>query len=308
MRLDGTNEEQQKKDHIWKFVLEHQELFCDPPPEGLGFPRPGMIPGHYLKRPEEWALDQIRVQKLKRERQLRDGTANRTVSTGMAPGTRQLLDDIRRLAREGHAPADISAQLGRHGGRRTQRPGPGAGSLRPRRPGTHPTCRSSRHSRRPGAGPGQEGTPMETGETGKPGTENRRVLFEVEVLGRSQERRCFVCASPAWPMHTVRPGAATTAATPASPTCPRSWSPGTTTREDREVREDDALRRKTVTPQHRGRGGPDRFAADRRRVHCPHRAGAPARGLLPGAEPAVLRRRDGPLPPGPGHRPDHPCQ
>ena len=70
-----------------------------------------MIPGHYLKRPEEWVLDKIRVQKLKRERQLRDGTANRTVSTGMAPGTRQLLDDIRRLAREGHTAADISAQL-----------------------------------------------------------------------------------------------------------------------------------------------------------------------------------------------------
>ena len=106
-----NNEEHQKKDQIWKFVLEHQELFCDPPPEGLGFPRPGMIPGHYLKRPEEWALDKIRVLKLKRERQLRDGTADRTVSTGMAPGTRQLLDDIRRLAREGHTPADISAQM-----------------------------------------------------------------------------------------------------------------------------------------------------------------------------------------------------
>ena len=42
-------------------------------------------------------------------------------------------------------------------------------------------------------------TEMETG------TENRRVLFEVEVLGRSHGRRCFVCDSPAWPMHTVRP-------------------------------------------------------------------------------------------------------
>ena len=70
-----------------------------------------MIPGHYLKRPEEWALDRIRVQRLKRDRQLRDGTADRTVSTGMAPGTRRLLDDIRRLAREGRTPADISAQL-----------------------------------------------------------------------------------------------------------------------------------------------------------------------------------------------------
>ena len=105
------NEEQQLRDQIWKFVLEHQDLFCDPPPEGLGFPRPGMIPGHYLKRPEEWPLDKIRVQRLKRERQLREGTADRTVSVGMAPGTRQLLDDIRRLARQGHTPGQISARL-----------------------------------------------------------------------------------------------------------------------------------------------------------------------------------------------------
>ena len=101
-----TSDDQEKKDRIWRFVLEHQEFFCDPPPEGLGFPRPGMIPVHYLKRPEEWVLDRIRVQKLKRERQLRDGTANRTVSTGMTPGTRQLLDDIRRLAKEGRRPVE----------------------------------------------------------------------------------------------------------------------------------------------------------------------------------------------------------
>ena len=106
-----SNDDQEKRDQIWKFVLEHEEYFCDPPPEGLGFPRPGMIPGHYLKRPEEWVLDRIRVLKLKRERQLRDGTANRTVSAGMAPGTRQLLDDIRRLAKDGRNPSEISAQL-----------------------------------------------------------------------------------------------------------------------------------------------------------------------------------------------------
>ena len=56
-------------------------------------------------------MDKIRVQKLKRERQLRDGTTNRTVSAGMAPGTRQLLDDIRRLAQEGNTPKAISTQL-----------------------------------------------------------------------------------------------------------------------------------------------------------------------------------------------------
>ena len=106
-----SNEEPEKKNQIRKFVLEHQELFCDPPPEGLGFPRPGMIPGHYLKRPEEWPLDRIRVLRLKREGQLRDGTRNRTVSTGMATATRQLLEDISRLAQEGHIAADISVQM-----------------------------------------------------------------------------------------------------------------------------------------------------------------------------------------------------
>ena len=42
-------------------------------------------------------------------------------------------------------------------------------------------------------------------ETEQTDTENRRVLFEVEVLGRSHRSRCFVCNSSAWPMHTVRP-------------------------------------------------------------------------------------------------------
>ena len=106
-----NNEEREKRDRIWQFVLEHERFFCDPPPEGLGFPRPGMIPGHYLRHPDQWALDMNRVLRLKRERQLREGTADRTVSTGMAPGTRQLIDDIRRLAGEGHSPAQISALL-----------------------------------------------------------------------------------------------------------------------------------------------------------------------------------------------------
>ena len=37
------------------------------------------------------------------------------------------------------------------------------------------------------------------------GTENRRVLFEVEVLGRSHESCCFVRNSWVQPMHTIRP-------------------------------------------------------------------------------------------------------
>ena len=103
--------EREKRDRIWQFVLEHERFFCDPPPEGLGFPRPGMVPNHYMKNPDQWALDMNRVLRLKREQQLREGNADRTVSTGMAPGTRQLLEDIRRLAREGNTAADISARL-----------------------------------------------------------------------------------------------------------------------------------------------------------------------------------------------------
>ena len=106
-----NSEEREKRDGIWQFVLEHERFFCDPPPEGLGFPRPGMVPDHYLRHPDQWALDMNRVLRLKRERQLREGTTDRTVSTGMAPATRRLLDDIRKLAGEGRSPAQISAQL-----------------------------------------------------------------------------------------------------------------------------------------------------------------------------------------------------
>ena len=37
------------------------------------------------------------------------------------------------------------------------------------------------------------------------GIENRKVLFEVEILGPSDNSRCFVCNSSVWPMYTVRP-------------------------------------------------------------------------------------------------------
>ena len=36
-----NSEEQQKRDHIWKFVLEHQEFFCDPPSRGPRLPQAG---------------------------------------------------------------------------------------------------------------------------------------------------------------------------------------------------------------------------------------------------------------------------
>ena len=86
-----------------------------------------MVPDHYLKHPDQWALDMNRVLRLKRERQLREGTADRTVSTGMAPATRRLLDDIRRLAGEGRSRRPNIRPSGRYRGRGPQRPGPGAG-------------------------------------------------------------------------------------------------------------------------------------------------------------------------------------
>ena len=106
-----NSEERDKRDKIWQFVLEHERFFCDPHPEGLGFPRPGMVPDHYMKNPDQWALDMNRVLRLKRERQLREGTADRTVSTGMAPETRELLDRIRILAQGGWSPPAIAAEL-----------------------------------------------------------------------------------------------------------------------------------------------------------------------------------------------------
>jgi len=59
-----NSEEREKRDRIWQFVLEHERFFCDPHPEGLGFPRPGMVPDHYMKNPDQWALDMNRVLRL----------------------------------------------------------------------------------------------------------------------------------------------------------------------------------------------------------------------------------------------------
>ena len=108
-----SDEQEEQKARIWQFVLEHEGFFCDPPPEGLGFPRPGMIPGYYLERPDEWQLDRLRVLTLKRARQARDeAISSTTASAGMAPETRRLLDSIRRMDSEGHAPEWIAAELG----------------------------------------------------------------------------------------------------------------------------------------------------------------------------------------------------
>ena len=107
-----NDEQEEEKARIWQFVLEHEGFFCDPHPEGLGFPRPGMIPGYYLERPDEWQLDRLRVLTLKRARQVRDeAISSTTASAGMAPETRRLLDSIRRMAAEGLAPEQIAAEL-----------------------------------------------------------------------------------------------------------------------------------------------------------------------------------------------------
>ena len=49
--------------------------------------------------------------RLKRQRQLQEENTDRTVSTGMAPETRLLLDRIRKLAQEGWSPPAIAAKL-----------------------------------------------------------------------------------------------------------------------------------------------------------------------------------------------------
>lgn len=108
-----NDEQEEQKAQIWQFVLEHEGFFCDPPPEGLGFPRPGMIPAYYLERPDEWQLDRLRVLNLKKAKQVRDEAIGAsTASAGMAPETRRLLDSIRRMATEGLAPEKIAAELG----------------------------------------------------------------------------------------------------------------------------------------------------------------------------------------------------
>ena len=107
-----SKEELDLKAEIWQFVLEHSDFFCDPKPDGLGFPRPGMIPGHYLDRPDEWQLDRLRVLTLKRQRQVREEAVSAsTASFGMAPETRRLLDSIRRLDADGHSAEAIAAEL-----------------------------------------------------------------------------------------------------------------------------------------------------------------------------------------------------
>ena len=197
-----AKDDQDKRAQIWNFVLEHEGFFCDPPPEGLGFPRPGMIPGHYLKRPEEWALDQ--------------DPCPEAETGASAPGRHRQPHRLDRHVPR-HAPAPGRHQAAhpggahpgghirparRHGGRRTQRPSPGTGSL------------TTQDSQGPIQSAGDRATFREdlgqvlarrdTSQWKRAPKIAGCYLKSRSWAGRTR-RRCFVCDSPAWPMHTVRP-------------------------------------------------------------------------------------------------------
>ena len=97
-------------EHIRKYIQKHERYF-----EALGFQRPGGLPRYYTEqRPEEWPLDLIKVERLKREEQARETAAShsdRTASSGMSQEARDLLDSIRALAGQGLTPGQIAARL-----------------------------------------------------------------------------------------------------------------------------------------------------------------------------------------------------
>ena len=97
-------------EHIRMYIQKHERYF-----EALGFQRPGGLPRYYTEqRPEEWPLDLIKVERLKREEQARERAAahsDRTASSGMSQEARDLLDRIRALADQGLTPGQIAARL-----------------------------------------------------------------------------------------------------------------------------------------------------------------------------------------------------
>ena len=99
---------------IRKYIQENMRYFCAQPPEGIGWPRPGGLPKYYLDNPDEWELDLQRVQDLKKaaRREAALGREDTTVSRGMAPETKEVLDSIRRMHQEGHSSAEIAEILG----------------------------------------------------------------------------------------------------------------------------------------------------------------------------------------------------
>ena len=102
--------EKDNLEHIRKYIQKHERYF-----EALGFQRPGGLPRYYTEqRPEEWPLDLIKVERLKREEQARETAAShsdRTASYGMSQEARDLLDSIRSLAGHGLTPGQIAARL-----------------------------------------------------------------------------------------------------------------------------------------------------------------------------------------------------
>ena len=108
----GTREEELAR--IGKYVQENMDYFCSPPPEGLGWPRPGGLPKYYLNNPEEWELDLQRVEALRKAARLREVIegSDLTASRKMAAETRELLDSIRRMHQEGLSTAAIAEVLG----------------------------------------------------------------------------------------------------------------------------------------------------------------------------------------------------
>ena len=97
-------------EHIRQYIQKHERYF-----EALGFQRPGGLPRYYTEiHPEEWPLDLIKVERLKREEQARERAAahsDRTASSGMSKEARDLLDRIRSLADQGLTPEQIAARL-----------------------------------------------------------------------------------------------------------------------------------------------------------------------------------------------------
>ena len=101
-------------DKIQQFIYENVSYFCDPHPNGLGWPRPGGLPEFYLKNPNEYRLDLKRIQDLKKAARTREAVdgGDLTASRRMAAETREVLDSIRRMHQEGRSPAEIADVLG----------------------------------------------------------------------------------------------------------------------------------------------------------------------------------------------------
>ena len=108
----GTREEELAR--IGKYIRENMDYFCSPPPEGLGWPRPGGLPKYYLNNPKEWGLDLQRVESLKKAAKLREVVegSDLTSSRRMASETRDLLDAIRKMHQDGQTPTEIAESLG----------------------------------------------------------------------------------------------------------------------------------------------------------------------------------------------------